>query len=94
MLGRVAELRASGRISQRRKGVLVKLAKPQQDERADLRRLVLQPLRNASLAGLSGVVGEAGRSLILDRPDLVRIADETGMFVFGVEIPRLASVEA
>ena len=36
MLERVAALRVQGRISQRRKGVLVKLCKPQQDVRADL----------------------------------------------------------
>jgi DUF1009 family protein len=36
MLERVADLRAAGRISTRRRGVLVKLCKPQQDLRADL----------------------------------------------------------
>ncbi len=36
MLERVASLRADGRISTRRRGVLVKLCKPQQDVRADL----------------------------------------------------------
>lgn len=88
MLARVAEMRASGRISSRRKGVLVKLAKPQQDERADLPALGLATLKNAGLAGLSGIVGEAGRSLVLDRAELARAADASGMFVYGVEIAR------
>lgn len=88
MLARVAELRANGRISSRRKGVLVKLAKPQQDERADLPALGLTTLKNASLAGLAGIVGEAGRSLVLDRAELARAADASGMFVFGVEVAR------
>lgn len=94
MLARVAEMRANGRISSRRKGVLVKLAKPQQDERADLPALGLMTLKNASLAGLAGIVGEAGRSLVLDRAELARAADAAGMFVTGVEISRAAAMEA
>lgn len=88
MLARVAEMRASGRISSRRKGVLVKLAKPQQDERADLPALGLTTLKNAARAGLAGIVGEAGRSLVLDRAELARTADASNMFVYGVEIAR------
>jgi DUF1009 family protein len=88
MLARVAQLRSDGRISARRKGVLVKLAKPQQDVRADLPAIGLNTLKNAQLAGLSGVAGEAGRSLLLDRADVVAAADAAGMFVCGLEVPR------
>ncbi|HWU63740.1 MAG TPA: UDP-2,3-diacylglucosamine diphosphatase LpxI [Ensifer sp.] len=88
MLARVAEMRTSGRLSRRRRGVLVKLAKPQQDERADLPAIGLTTLKNASLAGLSGIVGEAGRSLILDRAELASAADAAGMFVMGIEVVR------
>ena len=94
MLARVAEMRANGRISSRRKGVLVKLAKPQQDERADLPALGLETLKNASLAGLAGIVGEAGRSLLLDRAELAKAADAAGMFVTGVEISRPGATES
>lgn len=94
MLARVAAMRADGRISRRRKGVLVKLAKPQQDERADLPAIGLTTLENASLAGLAGIVGEAGRSLVLDRAELAEAADAAGMFVVGVEISRPDAPEA
>ncbi|MEN9894181.1 MAG: hypothetical protein RIR97_33, partial [Pseudomonadota bacterium] len=47
MLERVAMIRAQGRISQRRKGVLVKLCKPQQDERADLPAIGRQTVEKA-----------------------------------------------
>ena len=87
-------MRANGRISSRRKGVLVKLAKPQQDERADLPAVGLTTLKNASLAGLAGIVGEAGRSLLLDRAELAEAANATGMFVLGVEISRPDAAEA
>lgn len=94
MLARVAEMRKSGRISSRRKGVLVKLAKPQQDERADLPAIGLDTVKNAARAGLAGIVGEAGRSLILDRSELALAADAAGLFVYGVELDRPAQVEA
>lgn len=88
MLARVAEMRASGRISARRKGVLVKLAKPQQDERADLPAIGLTTLENARRAGLSGIASEAGRSLVLDRTELRHAADAAGLFIVGLEVDR------
>ena len=54
MLERVADLRTAGRISQRRKGVLVKLCKPGQDLRADLPAIGMETLRRAQAAGFPG----------------------------------------
>ena len=84
MLERVAELRAAGRISQRRKGVLVKLCKPGQDLRADLPAIGPETLRLAKAAGLAGIAVEAGRSLVLERAALVCEADAGGLFVTGI----------
>ncbi|MCT7666754.1 LpxI family protein [Shinella kummerowiae] len=84
MLERVAQLRASGRISGRRKGVLVKLCKPEQDLRADLPSIGVETLRRARAAGLAGVAVEAGRSLVLEREALVAEADAHGLFVTGI----------
>jgi DUF1009 family protein len=84
MLGRVAELRTAGRISQRRKGVLVKLCKPGQDLRADLPAIGPETLRLAKAAGLAGIAVEAGRSLVLERAALVSEADAGGLFVAGI----------
>lgn len=84
MLERVAQLRASGRISARRKGVLVKLCKPEQDLRADLPSIGVETLRRARAAGLAGVAVEAGRSLVLEREALVAEADAHGLFVTGI----------
>ena len=84
MLERVAALRAAGRISQRRKGVLVKLCKPGQDLRADLPSIGLQTLQRAKAAGLSGIAVESGRSLVLERAALVQEADAQGLFVTGI----------
>jgi DUF1009 family protein len=84
MLERVTELRAAGRISQRRKGVLVNLCKPGQDLRADLPAIGPETLRLAKAAGLAGIAVEAGRSLVLERAALVCEADAGGLFVTGI----------
>ena len=84
MLERVAALRAAGRISQRRRGVLVKLCKPEQDLRADLPAIGVETLRRARQAGLAGIAVEAGRSLVLERQALVAEADAHGLFVTGI----------
>lgn len=92
MLERVAQLRASGRISARRKGVLVKLCKPDQDLRADLPSIGVETLRRARAAGLAGVAVEAGRSLVLEREALVEEADAHGLFVTGI-VPGRTEVQ-
>lgn len=80
MLQRVAELRRDGRIP-RRGGVLVKCAKPKQDERADLPAIGLATIINADAAGLVGVAVEAGRTFILGFGETVAEADKRGMFI-------------
>ncbi|MDR6758454.1 DUF1009 family protein [Mycoplana sp. BE70] len=84
MLERVADLRRQGRISQSRKGVLVKLCKPRQDTRADLPSIGLDTVHWATAAGLAGIATETGRSLVLDRERLVEAADRAGLFVSGI----------
>lgn len=85
MIERVASLRTEGRISQRRRGVLVKLCKPQQDVRADLPSIGVSTVLNAKKAGLAGVAVEAGRALVLDREAVIAAADEAGIFVCGID---------
>ncbi len=85
MLARVAGLRAEGRISQRRKGVIVKLCKPQQDLRADLPTIGISTVENAKAAGLAGIAVEAGRALVVEREAMIAAADQAGLFVVGID---------
>ena len=89
MIGRINELRARGRISTKRRGVLVKLCKPGQDVRVDLPSAGLSTLRNALEAGLAGIALEAGRSLLLDQPDVIDFADHNGLFIVGIEPDKM-----
>lgn len=85
MIGRINELRTRGRTSPTRKGVLVKLCKPGQDVRVDLPSAGLSTVTNALSAGLAGIALEAGRSLLLDQPDVLEFADRNGLFIVGIE---------
>ncbi|MEQ8481356.1 MAG: UDP-2,3-diacylglucosamine diphosphatase LpxI [Hoeflea sp.] len=86
MLSRVAGLRAEGRLRTPSRGVLVKLCKPGQELRADLPAVGPQTVRNAHAAGLSGIAIEAGRSLVLDRGEVIAEADKLGLFVTGLDL--------
>lgn len=91
MLARVAELRANGRIRRAaRCGVLVKLPKAGQDRRLDMPSLGQRTVEGAIRAGLAGIAVEAGGVIVADLAEIVRRADEAGLFVYGLE-PREAA---
>jgi UDP-2,3-diacylglucosamine hydrolase len=76
--------RCGGLARQGTGGVLVKMRKPQQDQRLDLPTIGVATIENAAAAGLRGVAVEAGGSLIVDRPAVASTADRLGLFVIGV----------
>lgn len=67
------------------KGVLFKAPKPGQERRVDLPALGLQTLRGAAAAGLAGIAFEAGGVLLLERAEMVRLADDLGLFLWARE---------
>jgi UDP-2,3-diacylglucosamine hydrolase len=67
-------------------GVLVKIAKPQQERRVDLPAIGLRTVSEAIAAGLRGVAIQAGACLVLDRDAVVSAADRAGIFVIGVGV--------
>lgn len=79
LLARCGEIRREGPG-----GVLVKLAKPGQERRADLPTIGLETVRRAGLSGIRGIAVQAGESLVLNREALIESADEQGLFVMGV----------
>jgi DUF1009 family protein len=68
-----------------RRGVLAKRPKPIQEQRVDLPAIGVATVLAAAKAGLAGIVGEAGKVLVLDREAVARAADEAGLFVFGLD---------
>jgi DUF1009 family protein len=86
MLARVAALPPAVRgAPERRRGVLVKRVKPNQERRIDLPTIGAATIEGAARAGLAGVAVEAGAALILDRPAVIERADALGLFVCGFD---------
>jgi DUF1009 family protein len=65
-------------------GVLVKIAKPGQDRRADLPALGAATVENAASAGLRGIAFEAGGTILAGRTGMIDAADRAGIFLIGI----------
>jgi DUF1009 family protein len=84
LLARAKALREHGRLAGRKRGVLVKCAKPGQELRADLPTIGPATVEAAHAAGLAGIAVEAGRSFMIEQAETIRRADELGIFVYGI----------
>lgn len=92
MLRRVGELEESLRgSSQERAGVLIKLPKPLQTRELDWPVIGEKTIINASQAGLSGVVLQAGGCLLIDAEAIARRIDAEGMFLLSLEADEMAA---
>lgn len=80
MLSRAGALRRDGTG-----GVLVKLVKPGQDQRADLPTIGPDTVRHAAAAGLRGVAFEAGATILAERDACLAAADAAGVFLLGLD---------
>jgi UDP-2,3-diacylglucosamine hydrolase len=81
LLARVGMLRREG-VG----GVLVKVAKPQQERRADLPTIGVGTVEGAARAGLRGIAAQANASLVIDGAAVAAAADRLGLFVVGVDL--------
>lgn len=64
-------------------GALGKAPKPIQDLRVDMPVIGARTIELAAAAGLAGVVGVAGRLILIDREAVIETADRLGLFVWG-----------
>jgi DUF1009 family protein len=65
-------------------GVLIKVAKLQQEKRVDLPTIGLKTIHTATKAGLRGIAFEAGRTLFLNQNEAIQEANEKGLFLLGL----------
>jgi hypothetical protein len=63
--------------------VMVKVARPDQDMRFDVPTIGPQTIRNLHAARCGCLVLEAGKTIILDKPQTLALADELGLAVVG-----------
>ncbi len=67
-------------------GVLVKVKKPQQERRVDLPTIGVATVERVAECGFAGIAVEAGGSLIINRREVARRADQLGIFVLGFSL--------
>lgn len=67
-------------------GVLVKTAKPQQDRRVDLPTIGPQTVQSIKNAGFKGIAIQSGNVLISQSEQMVKLANQFGIFIIGVDI--------
>jgi DUF1009 family protein len=85
--GTDALIERAGRLKREgpHRGVLVKAKKPGQERRIDLPTIGAQTVERTAAAGLAGIAIEAGSALIVDRDEVARCADASGIFVVGFD---------
>jgi DUF1009 family protein len=69
-----------GRIA-KEKAVVIKVSKPGQDLRFDVPSVGLRTVENMSRVKASVLALEAGKTLIFDRPEMIRYADQSGISI-------------
>jgi DUF1009 family protein len=83
-------IRRCGRLKRAGRGpILVKTSKPGQAEDLDLPTIGPDTLINAAESGFSGIVIEAGRTLLSEPERIAALADKAGIFVIGIEAESL-----
>lgn len=65
------------------RGVFYKAPKPGQDRRIDLPTIGPDTVDQAASAGLAGIVWQAGGVIVLDRDEIIRRAQQTGLFLWS-----------
>jgi DUF1009 family protein len=66
------------------KAVLVKMKKHNQNTKIDLPALGVETIKNLVKSGFAGVAVQAGSCLIINQKEVIKLADELGLFVVGV----------
>ena len=80
MLSRAATVKKKGKAP-----VMVKVLKPGQDMRVDLPAIGLQTIEQLKKYGIKGIAVEAGGILLIERDAVIKLADESGIFIIGVK---------
>ncbi len=70
---------------------LVKVAKPQQDMRFDVPTIGVTTIENLHRAGARVLAIEAGKTIVIDQPDVVSLADKHGLAIVAIDPGRIGN---
>lgn len=71
-----------------RGGILIKASKPNQDLRVDLPTIGPNTIQRVVSLGMSGLVIESGKVIMLDLPKVIQMANQGGIFIWSKSINR------
>jgi DUF1009 family protein len=91
--GTDATLRRGGALG-RGHAVAVKVCKPTQDRRFDMPAVGRTTVETMRAAGVTALALEAGRSVVFDRQEMIRLADEAGIAIVAVAAPEVSENRA
>ena len=72
---------------------LVKVAKPQQDMRFDVPTIGITTIENLHKAGAKVLAIEAGKTIVVDQPDVVALADRLGISIVALDAGESVSYQ-
>ncbi|MDR1982860.1 MAG: lipid-A-disaccharide synthase [Holosporaceae bacterium] len=73
-------------LKSKKGGVLIKISKPQQDNRLDLPTIGVETIEMLYKNNFDGVAVEAGKCIILNKDAIIRRANELNIFVTAVKV--------
>ena len=80
-------IQRAGELCRRGGFTVVKVAKPQQDMRFDVPTVGVTTIETMHAAGATVLAVEAGRTILLDEPETVALADRYGIAIAAVTEP-------
>lgn len=81
-------LKRGGKLAGKKGGVVVKVAKPDQDQRFDVPTVGLRTLKTMKQSGLTVLATEAGQTLFLEPEEMATYANHHGMVITCVQPKR------
>jgi DUF1009 family protein len=81
--GTAAMIERAGRLCRSLNWTLLKASKPNQDMRLDVPCVGSETIRSLSENGGRCLVVEAGKTIIIDKPDTIRLANKLGIAILG-----------
>jgi DUF1009 family protein len=84
MEGTDAAIRRAGELADRKDLTVVKVSKPKQDMRFDVPVIGPSTIRHMIDAGATALVLDAHRTLLIDRDQLVQLADNNGIAIIAL----------
>lgn len=80
MISRCGELR----IDYKSQAILVKTKKAKQSAKADLPVIGVDTIKNCHKNNIKGIAIQAGSTLIINKEEVIKLADELGMFLIAI----------